>query len=121
MHKFIASLLLTLAAVVLLSSAAVSSYPVAERTLTMRVVRDGALLGESTRPAAAGRYIDVGLDDGMLVSARLTGFEYGVASIDAVVARGGLTLAEPSVSVTEEESASIELASLPLTLEFALR
>lgn len=121
MHKIVASLLLALATTALLSAAALTSPPSRRATLTTRVLSNGSLLRQHEEAAAAGRYVDLRMHDGMLVSVRLSRWEQGVASIDAIVARDGLTLAEHSIRVTEGASASVDLASPPLTLEFALR
>lgn len=119
MHKIIASLLLALTAAALLSPQAASSRLSADTVLlTTRAVGASGVLEERDDAARAGDYFDLHLQDGLLLSVRLAALDAREAEIDAIVVRDGRTLAEPSLRVARDATASLTLSEPRLTLQF---
>ena len=123
MHKLIASLLLALAAAALLSASQAASPRTTRETalLTAKVLYAAGLVDQRQFTAKAGDYFDMQLEGDLLLSLRLTALDAGTAQIDAVVARSGRTLSEPSLRIARRAPASLELTEPPLTLQFEVR
>ena len=119
MHKIIASLLLALAAAALLSPRAASSRLGADTALlTTRAFGASGVLEEREDAASVGDYFDLHLQDGLLLSVRLAALDAREAQIDTIVVRDGRTLAEPSLRVARDDTASLTLTEPQLTLQF---
>ena len=120
MYKLVASLLLVLSAVALVSQAAARSTTPQSVRLAMQATLDGHLADRREDVAAAGDYFELDAGHGVTVTYRLATLGATQARIDAVVVRDGLTVSEPSIEIALDAAASVSLDSPALALEFRI-